>query len=256
VRIIELLFQMSTDSNYAIVRKDAQGQLFSLLAHYPYSSLLLGPKIVNILDKSRMLDSKETPSDDTQVHDHDQLKGCLYLLSGNSVNESLMVKQNWRILNTVWPSLFRCQQFEKPTIQTLLDRIYYKANKDFDSFDNRVRLTDSVLARAYDLNPSLKARFTSEVDRLKRFDEKCQIETGFITNLMSELISISKESQLLWKNQSISLGSLSLLFNTCRVQKSILTVESVQLLVDSLISENIHVRKVNLSNLLINKVEF
>jgi proteasome activator subunit 4 len=250
VRIIEILFRMATDSNYAIVRKDSQSQLFSLLAHYPYSSLLLGPKIVEILDKSRVSDSKEPASDEVKV-EHDQLKGCLYLLSGNSVNESLMVKQNWRILNAVWPALFRCQQFEKPTIQTLLDRIYFKANKDFDSFDNRVKLADAVLLQAFELTPELRGKYVTEGERLKKFNEKCQIESALISNLMNELIKISKESQLLWKNQSTSLGTISLLFNTCRVQKSILTEDCLKLLVDSLVSENIHVRKVSLDALCI-----
>ena len=123
VRIIELLFRLSTDSIYAIVRKDAQAQLFSLLAHYPYSSLLLAPKLVDLLNRCN---SNAGDGNDESKIEHDQLKGCLYLLSGNSVNESLMVKQNWRIISAVWPALFRCQQFEKPSIQTLLDRIYFK----------------------------------------------------------------------------------------------------------------------------------
>lgn len=247
VRVIEILFRLSIDSNYAIVRKDSQSQLFSMLAHFPYSSLLISPRIVDILNRFN------DKSNESNKVEHDQLKGCLYLLSGNSVNESLMVKQNWKILHAVWPALFRCQQFEKASIQTLLDRIYYKANKDYDSFDNRIKLSDKAVHAAYDLCPETQSRFASipESQRLAKFVDKCRVESELIKGLMNELIEICREPQQIWRNQSTSLGSLSLLFNTCIVQPDILSVECMDLIVNSLVSENITVRKVSIDALCI-----
>jgi proteasome activator subunit 4 len=244
LRIIDVLFRLSTDSNYAIVRKDSQTQLFSILAHFPYSSLLIVPKIVDILNRA-------TQNETDNKVEHDQLKGCLYLISGNSNNESLMVKQNWRVIATVWPTLFRCQQYEKPSIQALLDRIYYKCNKDYDSFDNRIKLSQQVLDLVYEFNPLLRTKFRSDSERLRRFEEKCELETALISNLINELVKITKESQKMWKNQSTCFGSISLLFNTCRINKNFLTVEFMQLLVDSLVSDNIQVRKLSIDDLCI-----
>ena len=111
-----------------MVRKDAQAQLFSIISHFPYSSLLIVPKLVELLSKS----DENLPVEERLTHD--QLKGCLYLLRGNSMQESLMIKQNWQVISSLWPALFKCQHFEKPTIQLLLDSIFVKNNKDFDSF--------------------------------------------------------------------------------------------------------------------------
>ena len=76
LKIIEVLFKLSTNSNYAMVRKDAQSQLFSIVSHYPYSSLLLVPKLVTLLEKC----DESLPEENRLTHD--QLKGCLYLLKG------------------------------------------------------------------------------------------------------------------------------------------------------------------------------
>ena len=248
MRTIDILFRLSTDSIYAIVRKDAQTQLFSLLGHFPYSSLLIIPKLVDMLNKCNLASASDQ---EAQTLDHEQLKGCLYLLSGNNSNESFMVKQNWQVISALWPALFKCQRYEKPSIQALLDRIYYKANKDYDSFDNRVKFTPHVLDSVYQLNPSLKAKFANESVRLKRFNERCELETRLIANLFADLVKITKESQLLWKNQSTSLGSISLIFNTCRLKKDLLTTDIIQLLTESLVNDNINVRKVSIDALCI-----
>lgn len=49
LRIVDVLFRLSTNSIYAVVRRDAQTQLFSLLAHYPYSTSVIVPGIVDLL---------------------------------------------------------------------------------------------------------------------------------------------------------------------------------------------------------------
>jgi hypothetical protein len=51
VRIIDLLYRLSTNSSYATVRKDSQTQLFSLLSHYSYSNLIIVPKIIEMLKR-------------------------------------------------------------------------------------------------------------------------------------------------------------------------------------------------------------
>lgn len=76
LRVIETLFKLATGSIYAVVRKDAQTQLFSVLAHFPYSTLVVVPRLVEMLSRCDASVSEELRLT------HDQLKGCLYLLKG------------------------------------------------------------------------------------------------------------------------------------------------------------------------------
>ena len=107
-----------------------------------------------------------------------------------------------------------------------------------------MRLEPATIEAAFEFVPGLRLKYGDEAERTRVFALKCAAESAMIVGLMHELVKISKKSQVLWKNQSTSLGSISLLFGTCRLQPSVLTVECVQLLVDSLINENINVRRV------------
>ncbi len=233
-----MLLRLSVNSSYAVVRKDAQSQLFSIVSHFPYSTLVLIPRLVDMLAKS----DEKLPEGERLSHD--QLKGVLYLLKGNSMQESLMIKQNWRVISSLWPTLFKCQHFEKPSIQELLDSIFVKTNKDFDSFENRVQFSDKCVEAACALDSGVSA-LVGEANRLEIFKRRCEEETKMIRGLMADLIRIARESQLLWKNQATSFGSVLFLLNSCEVDNELLSEECIQLYVDSLVHENISIRKVN-----------
>jgi hypothetical protein len=235
LRIIDLLFKLSVDSIYANVRKDSQSQLFSLLSHFPYSSLLIVPNIVSLLQKAEKNELT-----------HEQLKGCLYLIRGNGMQETMTIKQNWDVINALWPILFKFQQFEKPSIQALLDKIYLKTNKDYDSFDNRIKLDDKIVGIAFELKPLLNIELKkNESKRLERFNKIKDKENSIIKSLMNQMTKIASDPQLLWKNQPTIFGSILFLLNACELEKSLLTGDCVQLYVDSLINENINVRRVS-----------
>lgn len=237
LRIVQVLFRLSTNSIYAVVRRDAQSQLFSLLAHFPYSTSVIVPGLVDLLRAHN-----EETDDEAKSARHDQLKGCLYLLLGNSVQDSLMIKQNWSILSVLWPQVFKCQSFEKPTIQTLLEKIHAKTDKDFDSFDNRVRFSDELVQFAVQMG-SLDPHTVS--NRLDRFEKRSREETDMIARLLDELLKIAKQqSQLHWKNQANSFHAILFLLHNCVRTKSLLSAELVQLFADSLLSDNACVRKV------------
>lgn len=244
LQIIDVLYRLSTESLYAVVRREAQSQLFSLVSHYPYSSQLIVPKIAHLLNKY----NEET--DETKKHAHDQLKGCLYLLLGNNLQDSFMIKQNWKIISSIWPAVFKCRYFEKSTIQDLLEKIYCKLDKDFDSFDNRIRFDSATVKMALELSPSIKAKYgngslVDDEKTLEKFHERCQVETKLIRDLMRDIIVIAKQSQTVWKNQATSFGAVMLLLHNCVRDKQLLSAECVQLFVDSLLNDNIHVRKVS-----------
>jgi proteasome activator subunit 4 len=246
LRIIDILFKLSTDSLYAVVRKDAQTQLFTVMSQYPYSNLIIVPKIVEMLNRSNLLDT------DSNKLTHDQLKGCLYLLRGNNIQDSLMIKQNWNVIGIIWPAFLKCQDFEKPSIQALLDKIYFKANKDYDSFDNRIELTQKCLSLVYEFSPELKLKYESNENLRRRiFIERVTIENFLIEKFMSDLVIIAREPKLLWKNQVIRYVAFLFILNSCVLEKRLLTPECVQLFVDSLVHENITVRKIAIDSLCI-----
>lgn len=245
LRIIEILFRLSTESLYAMVRKDSQSQLFSLISHYPYSSLIIVPKVVELLNRSN-------EPDESKRLGHDQLKGCLYVLSGNNFQDSLMIKQNWKVIGSIWPALFKCQQFEKPSVQALLDKIYSKADKDFDSFDNRIPISENLLKSCYNLSYEVREIYeANDTKRLSVFNARCATERNQIKELMNNLVNIARESQLSWKNQATSFGAILYLLNSCVLDKKLLSVECVQLFVDSFVHENINVRKIAIDALCI-----
>ncbi|RNA03229.1 proteasome activator complex subunit 4B-like [Brachionus plicatilis] len=242
IRVIDTLFKLSVDSVYASVRKDAQSQLFSFLSHYPHSNLVIVPKVVAMLNKCNTNDESKLT--------HDQLKGCLYIISGNNYLDSLMIKQNWSVLNQLWPVLLRCQSYEKPSVQALLDKIYVRLDKDFDSFENRVQLDNGTVQLAFELSEKTKLSFDNH-KRLDGFVANSKQETQLVANLMDNLISIARESTLSWKNQSTSYGSLMYLLFSCQNDNQLMKPECIELFVDSLIHENIHIRKIAIDALCI-----
>lgn len=138
----------------------------------------------------------------------------------------------------------------KPSIQTLLDKIYTRLDKDFDSFENRVKLGDNVVQAAFELCEETKLKYNNQ-KRLDTFIKNSQEDTSMIASLMSDLIKIAKESTVSWKNQSTSFGSIMYLLHACQTDNKLLTPECVGLFVDSLIHENIHVRKIAVDSLCI-----
>jgi proteasome activator subunit 4 len=156
-----------------------------------------------------------------------------------------MIKQNWSVIGTIWPAFLKCQDFEKPSIQTLLDKMYFKANKDYDSFDNRIKLSDEVVKSLYDMSPELKGKYeNNESERTRIFYAQCLEENKLIEKLMSDLVRIASESKLVWKNQVIRYVAFLFCLNSCVSEKRLLTADCMQLFVDSLVHENITVRKI------------
>ncbi len=147
------------------------------------------------------------------------------------------------MLSELWPVLLRCQNYDKPSIQTLLDKIYLKLDKDFDSFENRVKLDDTTVNLAFDFCDETRVRFDNS-KRLDSFNIKSQQDTHYVSDFMETLFKIARESTLSWKNQSTSYGSILYLFYSCQIDNKLLRPECVELFVDSLVHENIHVRKV------------
>ena len=232
---INILTNLSINSLFEIVREEARVHLFELLGQFPYSALTILPTIVKFLNKT---------SNDSKKSTKEQLEGCLLLLKGNNKQTSMLIKQNWFILSKLWPSLFKCKNFDKESIQALLDKIFFNANLNFNSFDNRVRLSENLVNMAFELYSYAADSYSSDELRLKLYNQKCNYENHLISKLMEDLIYIAKDSSITWKNQEISLFSLIFLLNSCESHKKLLTYDCVELFVSCLVHENVNLRRV------------
>ncbi len=101
------------------VRRDAQGYLFSVLNRYLFSYQVIIDRIIALLD---------TPGE----ADHDQIKGCLYILLGNH-SFFLPTKHSWPMIEKLWPAMARTTHAKKPTTQRLMDHINETIGKQFDT---------------------------------------------------------------------------------------------------------------------------
>lgn len=228
LNIIDTLFKLSIDSSYSSVRERAQKYLFVMFSHYSYSSRVIVPKLIDLLKRKTKIT-------------HDQLKGCLYLIIGDSNGKSLSIKEDWQILSQLWPLLFKLQQFQKPSIQYLLDTIHLNICDNFESFDNRIKLNQSLLSLACEINSDLNK--LSDETRLEWFNKRCQNENKAISNLMNVLIRLADDLSI--NQPDLIYNLVGMMLNSCTYDKSLLTEKCVDFYVDSLINTDLQVREVS-----------
>lgn len=231
VKSLNCLFDLST-SFYAEVRKEAQSNLRILLGHYPFSYLTIIPRIHSILIDSNV--------------NHDVLKGCLYVLKGNSIHCTLMIKHNWSIINQLWPAFLQIRQFEKPSIRALLDDIYDNISKNIDSFSSNTPLTNNTLVLASKLCPNTLDNLDIE-KRMDTFKIKCEKNNKMIHDLVYQVIDLTRKSQDNWKNQTSCFGMLIFLMYPFGK----LNNQFISVFVENLIHENPLMRKIALAGMLV-----
>ena len=100
------------------------------------------------------------------------------------------------------------------------------------------------------MNPILAEDFGKDELRLKYFYENAHDENKIILSISRSLINIVNDSNIMWKNQEISLFSLIYLLNPASRNPKMLTMDCIQIFVDSLIHENINFRRVSLKKFL------
>jgi proteasome activator subunit 4 len=101
------------------VRRQAQSYLFNVLSRFFFSYQLILDRIVELLNSSNDID-------------HDQIKGCLYVLLGND-SLFLPTKHSWMILEKLWPSIASTRHATKLSTQNLINCIMEKMCKRFNT---------------------------------------------------------------------------------------------------------------------------
>lgn len=119
--------------------------------------------------------------------DHDQIKGCLYILLGN---DSIFIptKHSWTLLEKLWPVLARTMHATKLSTQKLLDRIMEKIGKQFDTPAIIEDTDDPSRKAAADLWRPLESHELQARDQMR--EERNQANIQSYTNLMETLNSL------------------------------------------------------------------
>ncbi|CAF4659701.1 unnamed protein product [Rotaria sp. Silwood1] len=178
-QVILKLFELSIN-RYSEVRRDAQGYLFSVLNRYLFSYQVIVDRIIELLN---------SPGE----ADHDQIKGCLYILLGNH-SFFLPTKHSWSMIEKLWPAMARTTHAKKPTTQRLMDHINETIGKQYDTQALIEDTNDISRKAAVDLWKPLEANEleSKNILRLQRNEENVK---SYI-NLMETLNSLLRGDSL------------------------------------------------------------
>lgn len=166
--------------DYSQVRRDAQGYLFSVLNRYLFSYQVIVDRIIELLNN---------PGE----ADHDQIKGCLYILLGNN-SFFLPTKHSWSMIEKLWPAMARTTHAKKPTTQRLMDLINDTIDKQFDT-QALVEDTNEISRKAAaDLWRPLSGKEVELRDQLR--EERNQANIKSYNNLMETLNSLLRGDSL------------------------------------------------------------
>ncbi|CAF1410376.1 unnamed protein product, partial [Rotaria sordida] len=110
-QVIFKLFELSIH-RYSEVRRQAQIYLFTMFSQFFFSYQVIVDRIIELLDKSDEVD-------------HDEIKGCLYILLGNE-SFFLPTKHSWAMLEKLWPSIACTKHARKLSTQNLINCIMEK----------------------------------------------------------------------------------------------------------------------------------
>lgn len=115
------------------VRRQAQSYLFTMLSRFFFSYQIIINRIIELLNRSNEVD-------------HDQIKGCLYIILGND-SFFLPTKHSWIVLEKLWPALVCTKHATKITTQNLVHCIVEKIYKRFNNVAI-VEYTDDISKQA------------------------------------------------------------------------------------------------------------
>ncbi|CAF3510050.1 unnamed protein product, partial [Rotaria sp. Silwood2] len=222
-QVILKLFELSIN-RYSEVRRDAQGYLFSVLNRYLFSYQVIVDRIIELLN---------SPGE----ADHDQIKGCLYILLGNH-SFFLPTKHSWSMIEKLWPAMARTTHARKPTTQRLMDHINETIGKQFDTQALVEDTNDISRKAAVDLWKRLE---THELEsRIILRQQRNEENVKSYNNLMETLNSLLRGDSLTWRQQETTMSLMWLL-----LQKRVpIPLSCVRTFVDFLVHDNVELRKI------------
>jgi hypothetical protein len=158
------------------IRRKAQFELFDILNQYHFSFEIIVDRIVELLNSSN-----ET--------DHDQIKGCLYILYGNT-SFFLPTKNSWKMMEKLWPAIAVVKQANKVSTQNLIINIQNKIVKSFVTHALIQDTNEMSMQSAVDLWRPLKP------SEMEMSNECNRTNVQSYNNLMETLNSMLKRETL------------------------------------------------------------
>ncbi|CAF1048161.1 unnamed protein product [Adineta steineri] len=217
--IILKLFKLSMN-RYSEIRRQAQNDLLCLLKSYRFSFQIILHQIIQLLNKS-------------DEDNHDQIKGCLYILLGNN-SFFLPTQYSWEMKEKLWLSIAQMAPTNKSTIQHLIENITKKIYKTF-VMEVIIQNTNEISIQAAAL-----LWHPLETNEMKRREEYNKNDIESYNNLMERLCSfIKNDTSITWRQQKTTISLLCLL-----LQKNVpIRSSCIQIFVDLLLHDNIQLRK-------------
>ncbi|KAK3093564.1 hypothetical protein FSP39_017345 [Pinctada imbricata] len=231
--LAEKLVNSNTPEKQFKVRKKAQEVLFQSYANLPYSYRC-------------MLDDLEvrlvTPTTPEHV-----FKGALYVIYGNG-RYNLAAKRSWKVIGKLWPAIVQAQHFEKPSILKIVDDIVIKVSKGMESPAIRINTTSGCIAAAKCLlecrvpNPNQSQLVEQDLKEGVQYEEKRNEQAkGLYHQLTSELVSLVKSGNLMWKFSQFGMELLSMLLR----YDERLNEEGVELFMRGMVHDSLIIRKLS-----------
>ncbi|CAF2134732.1 unnamed protein product [Rotaria magnacalcarata] len=220
-QVVFRLFELSLHQ-YIEIRRIAQSELFSVLNHYAFSSNMIADRIVEVLKTAN-----ET--------DHDQVKGCLYILLGND-SFFLPTKISWSKMEKLWPSIASVNHSEKRSITNLIQRISHKIEKLFVTKEINQNANEESTRAAITLWCAIESKELETGNKLH--EQQNLANTQSYNNLMEQLNSLIT-SNTTWKQQQVAMSMMFHLF-----QKYIpMSCSCIRTCVDLLVHDNVELRE-------------
>ncbi|CAF4481758.1 unnamed protein product, partial [Rotaria socialis] len=211
-QVVFRLFELSLHQ-YIEIRRTAQSELFSVLDHYAFSSNVLVDRIVEVLKTAN-----ET--------DHDQVKGCLYILLGND-SFFLPTQISWSKMEKLWSSIASISHSEKRSIPGLIQRISHKIGKLFVTKE---------------INQNANEESTRTAITLWRSLEPKELKTGNqVHEQQNQSYKVCAHALIFrtWKQQQVAMSMMFHLF-----QKYIpMSYSCIRTCVDLLVHDNVELRE-------------
>ncbi|UJR08489.1 hypothetical protein I4U23_012756 [Adineta vaga] len=212
------LFDLSIN-RYSEVRRHAQNELFSILHHYWFSYEIIVDRLVQLLNSSEEID-------------HDQIKGCLYIILGNN-SFFLPGKNSWIVKEKLWPAIALMNHVNKSSTQTIVNNINNKIIRNFVTHALIQETNELSFQSAVNLWRQLP---NNEIETCRK-DFRNDIQS--YSNLMETLSSFFKRDKLTWKQRRMIMSFLRLLLQTSVP----IPLSCIQIFVDHLIHDNTEIRQ-------------
>ncbi|CAF1489476.1 unnamed protein product, partial [Rotaria sordida] len=218
-QIVLKLFKLSIN-RYSDIRSNAQINLFTIVNDYFFSYQVIVDHIYAMLNRSDKVD-------------HDQIKGCLYILLGDNYF-FLPTQPSWTMMEKLWPSIIVCiNHTNKLSIKTLIDEISTRISEEFHMHALIEDINEMSMRAATNLWDQLKP---NEMETCK---ERNQNNIQSYNNLMETLNLLLNDDKLTWGQHQISMSLMCLL-----LQKRVpIPLSCIRTLVDFIVHDNIELRK-------------